>query len=345
MQIADEISWRNYLADVVWNSLPVDSGKVKHQDQINFRCPICGDSKRNRSKKRGFYYISTKSYHCFNCGANMMAIPFLRKIAPDGVLYDVMKTYDGFKLASIGSKRVFTNGEESKELVPCTIVPAWGLLVESGNYESPTALTQEASDYLDSRMVGNKDCFLSITDKKGRQFILILYKYLGDCIFYQLHNYTEIFGIPKYLFPNSEELGGQEKPPFGIDSIDPSWKYIICCEGVYDALSYANGVALSGRVVTAYQKTLLAKRWPAHKIVMAFDNDLAGKTSMKKLAAENPRDLLFLDIGDVFSKFGKKDANDFAKLGESAAGLLKNRKFLESRIKSALEMNVQFQLG
>ena len=54
----------------------------------------------------------------------------------------------------------------------------------------------------------------------------------------------------------------------------------ICCEGVYDALSYTNGVGLAGRVLTDYQKKLLSVRWPHHKLVMALDNDQAGKNSI-----------------------------------------------------------------
>lgn len=39
---------------------------------INFRCPLCGDSHRNKSKKRGFVHEVNNNalFFCHNCGAN-----------------------------------------------------------------------------------------------------------------------------------------------------------------------------------------------------------------------------------------------------------------------------------
>ena len=50
----------------------------------NFRCPICGDSKKNRSKTRGYLYTSkaNTNYKCHNCGASMSLNNFLKKVDP-----------------------------------------------------------------------------------------------------------------------------------------------------------------------------------------------------------------------------------------------------------------------
>ena len=39
----------------------------------NFRCPICGDSKKNKTKTRGYLYTmkANVNYKCHNCGASM----------------------------------------------------------------------------------------------------------------------------------------------------------------------------------------------------------------------------------------------------------------------------------
>ena len=50
----------------------------------NFRCPICGDSHRNKSKTRGYLY-SVKAdinYKCHNCGASMTFSSFLKQQDP-----------------------------------------------------------------------------------------------------------------------------------------------------------------------------------------------------------------------------------------------------------------------
>ena len=50
----------------------------------NFRCPICGDSKKNKSKTRGYLYTSkaNTNFKCHNCGASMSLNNFLKKVDP-----------------------------------------------------------------------------------------------------------------------------------------------------------------------------------------------------------------------------------------------------------------------
>ena len=44
--------------------------KKKDNNLFNFRCPYCGDSKRNRTKARGYVFQIENSliYKCHNCG-------------------------------------------------------------------------------------------------------------------------------------------------------------------------------------------------------------------------------------------------------------------------------------
>ena len=46
----------------------------------NFRCPICGDSKKNKSKTRGYLYAvkANTNFKCHNCGASMSLTTFER---------------------------------------------------------------------------------------------------------------------------------------------------------------------------------------------------------------------------------------------------------------------------
>ena len=50
----------------------------------NCRCPICGDSQKQRNKARGYFYgIKTNTnYKCHNCGASMSLNNFLKQIDP-----------------------------------------------------------------------------------------------------------------------------------------------------------------------------------------------------------------------------------------------------------------------
>ena len=51
-------------------------------DLYTFRCPICGDSKKSKSKTRGYLYSvkSNINFKCHNCGASMSFNSFLKHI-------------------------------------------------------------------------------------------------------------------------------------------------------------------------------------------------------------------------------------------------------------------------
>ena len=54
-------------------------------DLYNFRCPICGDSQKNKSKTRGYLYAvkADMNFRCHNCGASMTLSNFIKKIDPN----------------------------------------------------------------------------------------------------------------------------------------------------------------------------------------------------------------------------------------------------------------------
>ena len=51
-------------------------------DLYNFRCPLCGDSKKHKNKARGYLYPlkSDMNYKCHNCGASSTFSNFLKQI-------------------------------------------------------------------------------------------------------------------------------------------------------------------------------------------------------------------------------------------------------------------------
>ena len=48
----------------------------------NFRCPICGDSQKNKNRARGYLYQvkNNTNFKCHNCGVNISFNNFLKKI-------------------------------------------------------------------------------------------------------------------------------------------------------------------------------------------------------------------------------------------------------------------------
>jgi len=51
-------------------------------DLYNFRCPICGDSTRNKNKARGYIYAvkNNTNFKCHNCGASLSFNNFLKEL-------------------------------------------------------------------------------------------------------------------------------------------------------------------------------------------------------------------------------------------------------------------------
>jgi len=68
----------------------VERFKLKSENpyKANFRCPLCGDSEKSRSKARGWLleYPSVTMYHCHNCGVSLPFSAFLKNKWP--ALYD-----------------------------------------------------------------------------------------------------------------------------------------------------------------------------------------------------------------------------------------------------------------
>jgi len=64
----------------------LDNFRIRHTSpyKINFRCPICGDSQKSRSKARGWLLEKDNrfTYYCHNCGASQGFQYFLKSIDP-----------------------------------------------------------------------------------------------------------------------------------------------------------------------------------------------------------------------------------------------------------------------
>lgn len=77
-------------ANLVSSSLERFKVKQFNPYLANFRCPICGDSQKNKFKARGFLYTKTNSlfYKCHNCGAGTTFGKFL-----EGLNSDLYKQY------------------------------------------------------------------------------------------------------------------------------------------------------------------------------------------------------------------------------------------------------------
>lgn len=89
----------------------LDNFRIRNRSpyKINFRCPICGDSQKSRSKARGWLLESKGSFHyyCHNCGASQSFSFFLK--GQDPMVYN---DYVTEKFVDKANNRITTTSDE-----------------------------------------------------------------------------------------------------------------------------------------------------------------------------------------------------------------------------------------
>ena len=82
----------------------------------NFRCPICGDSEKNKNKARGYLYQvkNNTNFKCHNCGLNISFNNFLKQV---DINTHKQYTFEKFKEGKTG-KNFITEEPEFKFEVP-----------------------------------------------------------------------------------------------------------------------------------------------------------------------------------------------------------------------------------
>ena len=91
--------------------------KEVRQNLYNFRCPICGDSKKSEIKARGYFFKDNDSllFKCWNCGMSTNMYGFLKQLNPQ-----MASEYQFEKMKDMGKIRVKPNfdiPESSKEKI------------------------------------------------------------------------------------------------------------------------------------------------------------------------------------------------------------------------------------
>ena len=86
-------------------SLRLEKFKKIKPGLYNCRCPICGDSQKNKSKARGYFYDvkNNTNFKCHNCGVNISFNNFLKQIDP--ILYRQF-SIEKFKTGTTGKNFV-----------------------------------------------------------------------------------------------------------------------------------------------------------------------------------------------------------------------------------------------
>lgn len=322
------------LQDYIFSiGLPLLEKKGEHW---NFRCTICGDSKKNEYKRRG--WILNKNgklfVYCHNCGASMSFEYFLKKWYPH--------IYSDYKKENFRSnKRVTTIDEvipKKKEI----IFPIKNL----------TKIIDLSSDhvcheYVKNRMIPFKFWdilyYCSNFQKEVNQIFpekFVEYPESDERLVIPFFNRDRISYIQgrtisdSYLRYVTIELLSDLPKIYGIERIDIS-KEIKIVEGPIDSLFLDNALGMGSSSVNYNDLLSIA---PKSNFVFVYDLETRNRAIIKKIYKIITAGYRVCLIPHTYKKYGK-DINQFIENGltkEEIQDIIKENTFFGLKAKARL---------
>ena len=291
----------------------------------NFRCPICGDSKKNRNKTRGYLYAvkANTNFKCHNCGSSMSFNNFLKKI--DTVLHK-QYTMEKFKEGFTGKNFVVEEPELTFEK------PVFKTKINLPRAsENPSA-----SGYLTARMIDPSKFYFAEEFKtfvNSHKQTFEDTKYEESRIIIPLFYNQNLIGFQgRSLGPNKVKyitvmLDDDAPKIYGLDEIDRS-KTVYVTEGPFDSTFIRNSIAMCGADADI-------DKWGISDPVWIYDNEPRNREIVFRIDKT-------IQHGDKIviwpSNINEKDINDMVMAGHDVQHLV------ESHTYSGLEAQLKFNL-
>jgi len=304
--------------------------KQKKRNLWNFRCPVCGDSQKNKNKARGFVFeLKGKLvYKCHNCGISIPVEGLIERMDPDLYKqYKLEKFKDNHKpkIDMRKVKRVVSSKPEFKKNVLVELTPLDDLNKShpAKEYIQNRRLPTESLYYTDRfkewTNTVKPDTFPDVEQDEGRIIIPFRTKE-GDVFGFQGRSLSNT-GL-RYITILLEE--GQPKI-FGLDRIDYE-KTIYITEGPLDSLLLRNCVAMAGADISG--SGILGDR-----VVFIYDNEPRNKQITKRIAGH-------IDNGDSVVIW--PDGIKFKDINDMVLGGLSVQNLVESNVYSGLSATLKF---
>ena len=229
--------------------------KQKHTNLWNFRCPICGDSKKSSTKCRGFVYEKRNKYFykCHNCNYGTSFNKFLEKISPA-----LHKAY----ITEQYTEDAWRKKDVSNILPEFNFVPEFNHVLQGMDSISSLATDHPARSYLKNRLIPERyfrDLYFCKKFKKWtntvipNKFSSLSLEHDAPLLvipfFDRKHN---IIGYQGRSFNPKEQakyitikMEGVENLIYGEERVNIK-KKIYCVEGPLDSLFLPNCLAIAG---------------------------------------------------------------------------------------------------
>ena len=246
-----------------------------------FRCPLCGDSQKNKSKTRGYFFIAYQKLRmkCHNCGASYNFKNFL-KILDNNL-------YKQYSIEAFSGQAEKTPDIDMMFHKPVFETPKDSLIDRLMDRLDTLPDDHEAVQYVESRLIPRdkfhrlyyvedvskigqlKDKYREKITGKESRIALPFYDRQGRLTGLTMR---AIDDHPiRYLAINIVEDVVQI---YNLDAVDFS-KPVVCVEGPLDSLFLSNAVAVGGSAMKSARKLL-----PSNTIYV-FDNEPRNKEICK----------------------------------------------------------------
>ena len=213
-------------------------------DLYNFRCPICGDSQRNKNKARGYIYPvkNNTNFKCHNCGASLSLNNFLKKLDPS---LHKQYTLEKFKEGHTGKNFVVDEPKfvfEKPKFTRKLDLPKASENPYAKEYLEERKLNPEKFYFTDKfkEWTNTKKQTFDSTYRDEPRIIIPMYDRDKNLIGFQGRSLTH--NSVKYI---TVMLNDDSPKLYGLETVDEE-KPIYIVEGPFDSTFVENAVAMCG---------------------------------------------------------------------------------------------------
>ena len=289
----------------------------------NFRCPICGDSQKNKNKTRGYIYQvkNNTNFKCHNCGASMSFNNLLKEI---DVSLHKQYTLEKFKEGHTGKNFVVEapKFEFKKPIFKKSIdLPKASTNSFANEYLTKRKIDPDKFYYADKFMEWTntqKQTFDTITRDESR-IVIPMYDENKNLIGFQGRALGKSF--TKYITVMLDE----EAPKvYGIEKIDKTIAVYIT-EGPFDSTFICNSIAMCGADVDI-------SNWGISNPVWIYDNEPRNREIVNRISKtiDNGNSIVIWPTNII-----EKDINDMVLSGHDVMSVVELNTYsgLQAKIK------------
>ena len=245
-------------------------------ETYNFSCPICGDSKKRKSKARGYVYQknSTVFYHCHNCEISLTFQNFLKQIDTDLYKDYVLEKFKSNRTES--EVQVFANKMKAPKFL--TFEPL-KKLIKISSLKDRDIVRQ----FVLSRKIPTKYHFKLFSCPEFKKFTneVIPNKFSKESLLHEetrllipfINSQNEVHAYQGRSINNSKlkyvtiVIDDSIPRVYGLDTVNFN-KEVFVFEGPIDSMFIENSIATAGGDITA-----TITKFDKENMIIVYDNE------------------------------------------------------------------------